>query len=129
MLTELLKNSFRATVENHWHEHGTSTTLPLHPVVITLSLPSQNFKSTKETSGADVPVIKTVSAAWLYILVQLYGKVRSLSNLHWMLKNQNGSIAAILAQVPSPMLNRISTPFAQELLVKKSTVSSVHDIF
>lgn len=53
MLTELLKNSFRATVENHWHVHGASTTLPLHPVVITLSLPSQNSNTTKEASGTE----------------------------------------------------------------------------
>ena len=36
----------------------------------------------------------------LSIPVLVYGEVRSLSSLHWTLKNQNGSIA-IPAQVPS----------------------------
>ena len=53
MLTELLKNSFRATVENHWHIHGASTTLPLPPVVVTLSLPPQDSNKTNDTSSTD----------------------------------------------------------------------------
>jgi len=37
ILTEILKNSFRATVENHYKRNGSSTDAKLPPVVITVS--------------------------------------------------------------------------------------------
>jgi 26S proteasome regulatory subunit T1 len=36
-LTELLKNAFRATVEHHRKLHGSSSTKPLPPVIITIA--------------------------------------------------------------------------------------------
>lgn len=39
ILTEILKNSFRATVEHHYKQHGSSTVHPLHPVLITVAPP------------------------------------------------------------------------------------------
>ena len=37
IITEILKNSFRATVENHYKRNGSSTDAELPPVVITVS--------------------------------------------------------------------------------------------
>lgn len=37
IITEILKNSFRATVENHYKRNGSSTDVELPPVVITVS--------------------------------------------------------------------------------------------
>jgi signal transduction histidine kinase len=45
ILTELLKNAFRATVEHHYSLHGTSSSAPIAPVTITIAPP---------TSGSDV---------------------------------------------------------------------------
>lgn len=39
MLTEILKNAFRATVEHHYKQHGHSSTRPIPPVTITISPP------------------------------------------------------------------------------------------
>lgn len=39
ILTEILKNSFRATVEHHYKAYGNTTTKRLPPVAITLSPP------------------------------------------------------------------------------------------
>ena len=39
ILTEILKNSFRATVEHHYKQHGHSSTRPIPPVNITISPP------------------------------------------------------------------------------------------
>ncbi|KAI0043562.1 26S proteasome subunit P45 [Auriscalpium vulgare] len=39
ILTEILKNSFRATVEHHYKHHGTFDAPPLPPVLITISPP------------------------------------------------------------------------------------------
>lgn len=40
VLTEILKNSFRATVEAHYRRHGRRTTKPLPPIVATIALSS-----------------------------------------------------------------------------------------
>jgi 26S proteasome regulatory subunit T1 len=37
ILTEILKNSFRATMENHYKLHGTGSKEPIPPVLITIS--------------------------------------------------------------------------------------------
>jgi 26S proteasome regulatory subunit T1 len=37
ILTEILKNSFRATIENHCKRHGMSSTKSVSPVIITIS--------------------------------------------------------------------------------------------
>lgn len=37
IITEILKNSFRATVENHYKRNGSSTNIELPPVMITVS--------------------------------------------------------------------------------------------
>jgi hypothetical protein len=42
MLTEILKNSFRATVEHHYQLHGSSSAKPLPPVVITIAPPPRD---------------------------------------------------------------------------------------
>lgn len=39
VLTELLKNAFRATVEKHWRSHGLSSASDLPPVLVTISPP------------------------------------------------------------------------------------------
>ncbi|KIK81496.1 hypothetical protein PAXRUDRAFT_832803 [Paxillus rubicundulus Ve08.2h10] len=39
ILTEILKNAFRATVERHYKLHGTASTRPVPPVTITISPP------------------------------------------------------------------------------------------
>ena len=39
ILTELLKNAFRATVEKHWVKYGMSSSRPLPPVFVTVSDP------------------------------------------------------------------------------------------
>lgn len=41
ILTEILKNSFRATVENHYKLHGNFSARALPPVVITISPPPE----------------------------------------------------------------------------------------
>lgn len=40
ILTEILKNAFRATVEHHYKTHGDASAVPLPPVTITLSPPT-----------------------------------------------------------------------------------------
>jgi 26S proteasome regulatory subunit T1 len=45
IITEILKNSFRATVENHYKRNGSSTDIELPPVVITVS-PGRPQRST-----------------------------------------------------------------------------------
>jgi len=45
IITEILKNSFRATVENHYKRNGSSTDIELPPVVITVS-PGRSQRST-----------------------------------------------------------------------------------
>lgn len=45
IITEILKNSFRATVENHHKRYGSSTNIELPPVVITVS-PGRAQRST-----------------------------------------------------------------------------------
>ncbi|KAG1715663.1 hypothetical protein ID866_1505 [Astraeus odoratus] len=39
ILTEILKNAFRATVEHHYRQHGTRSTQPIPPVTVTISPP------------------------------------------------------------------------------------------
>lgn len=41
ILTELLKNAFRATVEKQWTTFGMSSNRPLPPVLVTISCPSR----------------------------------------------------------------------------------------
>jgi len=41
ILTEILKNSFRATVENHYKFHGNTSSHPVPPVLITISPPPE----------------------------------------------------------------------------------------
>lgn len=42
ILTEILKNSFRATVENHYKLRGDASSTPIPPVLITISPPSDD---------------------------------------------------------------------------------------
>lgn len=39
IISELIKNAFRATVEHHWKQHGPSTSEDFPPIRITISLP------------------------------------------------------------------------------------------
>lgn len=43
IMTELLKNAFRATVERHWRNYGMSSTKELAPVSVTISPPSSHL--------------------------------------------------------------------------------------
>lgn len=42
ILTEILKNAFRATIERHWQLHGSSTLREAPPVQATIALPRQS---------------------------------------------------------------------------------------
>jgi 26S proteasome regulatory subunit T1 len=51
MMTELLKNAFRATVEHHHKTHGQDSHQPIPPVVVTIS-PSPQMPSDGRPFGA-----------------------------------------------------------------------------
>ncbi|KAG8783066.1 26S proteasome regulatory subunit 7 [Serendipita sp. 397] len=54
VLTEILKNAFRATVENHQRRHGLNSTLPLHPIQITISHATLPLPPLSPFDGSDV---------------------------------------------------------------------------
>ncbi|KAI0318051.1 branched-chain alpha-ketoacid dehydrogenase [Amylostereum chailletii] len=56
ILTEVLKNAFRATVEQHHKLHGTSSSHPLPPVRITVSGPSSSAPSARHATPSTLSI-------------------------------------------------------------------------
>ncbi|OSD02768.1 26S proteasome subunit P45 [Trametes coccinea BRFM310] len=55
ILTEILKNAFRATVEWHQRHHSYSSTAPIPPVVITIAAPPRPDPSSSPASSSSSP--------------------------------------------------------------------------
>lgn len=79
VLIEILKNAFRATVENHQRQHGSSTTKPMPPVLATIalaSLPPSPSPASFPSSPMDVlapapPVSLTIGTAPQYLTIRI----------------------------------------------------------
>ncbi|KAG8804974.1 26S proteasome regulatory subunit 7 [Serendipita sp. 399] len=60
VLTEILKNAYRATVENHQRRHGLDSTLPIHPIQITISHATLPLPPLSPFDGGDVRTTNAV---------------------------------------------------------------------
>ena len=79
VLIEILKNAFRATVENHQRQHGSSTTKPMPPVLATIalaSLPPSSSTASFPSSPTDAlapapPAPLTIGTAPQYLTIRI----------------------------------------------------------